>query len=93
MTANYKTAWTAFSEVLRKADEHAAQQEQFDELVLGLAIGTVLGAFGPQLMLLKAATGAARSWQDRAGSAFPELGKSWDARTGSSCSRTCRGRR
>lgn len=80
VTANYKTAWTAFSEVLRKADEHAARQERLDELVLGLAIGTVIGAFGPQLMLLKSATGAARSWQDRAGSAFPELAKTWDAK-------------
>jgi hypothetical protein len=60
-TENYKQAWTTFSGVMKEADEVAASDEKFRDVMQGLAIATVLGALGPEMLLLRKAADEAKA--------------------------------
>jgi hypothetical protein len=60
-TDHYKQAWTTFSGVLKEADEVAASDAKFRDVMQGLAIATVLGALGPEMLLLRKAADEAKA--------------------------------
>jgi hypothetical protein len=70
VTGSYKTAWESFSAIIAKADEEAARVERQMEFFQGLAIATVLGVLGPEMIVLGKLGAEATSLMAKAAQAF-----------------------